>query len=228
MNAYSLRTIIDDILLLVRNNNISESEDFSRSQIRAWVMQYKALLTKQQNEKDEESSEETESDDTLIETIGPLELEIVKSLDANNLYTRKTTEKLPELSDDSGQAIISVTDQSGYPIQKMSAERRRFHWFRKYTRAELTYYYENGYIYIQGNEDCMKLKYIYVTGIWDSDDEDSSEEDITVPGWMIPQIKANIIKNELSLMLGRPSDDSNNATLQGIKPDKYGYQDKEK
>lgn len=46
MNAFSLRTIIDDILLLVRNNNISESEDFSRAQIRAWVMQYKALLIK--------------------------------------------------------------------------------------------------------------------------------------------------------------------------------------
>lgn len=228
MNAYSLRTIIDDILLLVRNNNISESEDFSRAQIRAWVMQYKAMLVKQQNKEDEANSEELDSDDTLVETIGPLELEIVKSLDANNLYTRKTKEKLPELSDDSGQAIISVTDQSGYPIQRMAAERRRFQWFRKYTRAELTYYYENGYIYIQGNEDCMKLKYIYVTGIWDSDDDDASEDDITIPGWMIPQIKANIIKNELSLMLGRPSDDSNNATLQGIKPDKYGYQDKEK
>ena len=30
MNVFSLRTVIDDILLIVRNNNISESEDFSR------------------------------------------------------------------------------------------------------------------------------------------------------------------------------------------------------
>jgi hypothetical protein len=30
MNIFSLRTIIDDILLIVRNNNISESEDLSR------------------------------------------------------------------------------------------------------------------------------------------------------------------------------------------------------
>ena len=228
MNAFSLRTIIDDILLLVRNNNISESEDFSRAQIRAWVMQYKALLIKKQNEKDEAGSEETDSDDTLTETVGPLELEVVKSLDANNLYTRKTKEKLPDLVDDSDISIISVTDQSGYPIQRMAAERRRFHWFRKYTRAELTYYYDNGYVYVQGNEDCMKLQYIYVTGMFDSDNEEDSEDDINIPGWMIPQIKEMIIKNELSLMLGRPSDDTNNATLQGIKPDKYGYQDKER
>jgi len=45
---FSLRTLIDDILLIVRNNNISESEDFSRAQIAAWVMQYKAALTKRQ------------------------------------------------------------------------------------------------------------------------------------------------------------------------------------
>lgn len=228
MNAYSLRTIIDDILLLVRNNNISESEDLSRSQIKAWVLQWKAFLLKKQNEEEEQSDEDFNADDTLLETIGPLELEIVKSLDANNLYTRKTKEKLPDLLDDSGLSIISVTDQSGYPLQHMPQERRKFHWYRKYTRAELTYYYENGYIYVQGNEDCMKLKYIYVTGMWDKQDEDESEDDIKIPGWMIPQIKSFIIKNELALMLKMPSDDTNNATLQGIKPDKYGYQDKER
>jgi len=38
MKMFSLRTIIDDILLIVRNNNISESEDLSRDQIAAWVM----------------------------------------------------------------------------------------------------------------------------------------------------------------------------------------------
>jgi hypothetical protein len=48
MNMFSLRTIIDDILLIVRNNNISESEDLSRAQIAAWVMQYKAFLAKRQ------------------------------------------------------------------------------------------------------------------------------------------------------------------------------------
>ena len=35
----------------------------------------------------------------------------------------------------------------------------------------------------------MKLKYIYVTGIWDNDSDDVSEDDVNIPGWMIPQIK---------------------------------------
>ena len=46
MNTTSLKEIIDDILLLVRNNNISESEDFSRAQIAAWVNHYRRMLWK--------------------------------------------------------------------------------------------------------------------------------------------------------------------------------------
>jgi CRISPR/Cas system-associated endonuclease Cas1 len=42
----SLREIIDDILLLARNSNISESEDFSRSHIAAWVNHYRRKLWK--------------------------------------------------------------------------------------------------------------------------------------------------------------------------------------
>jgi hypothetical protein len=37
----SLKELIDDILLIVRNNNISESEDLSRDQIAVWIKAYK-------------------------------------------------------------------------------------------------------------------------------------------------------------------------------------------
>jgi hypothetical protein len=36
---------------------------------------------------------------------------------------------------------------------------------------------------------------------------------------MVPHIKELIMKNELAFMLNRPSDDDNNSTLDGIKPD---------
>ena len=44
------------------------------------------------------------------------------------------------------------------------------------------------------------------------------EEDVTIPGWMIPDIKKAIMTNELAFMLKRPSDDSNNSTLSNVKP----------
>jgi hypothetical protein len=51
MAKISLRTITDDILLLVRNNNISESEDLSRSQIHAWIKAYKNQIWKEERDR---------------------------------------------------------------------------------------------------------------------------------------------------------------------------------
>ena len=105
----------------------------------------------------------------------------------------------------------------------MSKQRKFFHHYRKYTYRELTYWFENGYIYIDGVDDYNQLKYIYVTGLFshESDADDDSELDeneIKIPAWMIPQIRESILKNELTFMLQRPSDDDNNSTLDGIKP----------
>lgn len=226
MKMFSLRTIIDDILLLVRNNNISESEDFSRAQIAAWIMQYKAHLAKKESDKDEDESNDDNPDDSLIETIGPIELENVPSLDDTCLHRKKTVEKIPTLLGDSADNLISVTDQEGCVIQFMHEARRHYHYFRRYTFGEMTCWYENGYIYLQGLTDLGNLKYINVTGIFANDGEDENEDDIEIPGWMIPTIKSLIMKNELAFMLNRPSDDDNNSTLDGIKP--HGPQDQEK
>ena len=133
MKMFSLRTIIDDILLLVRNNNISESEDFSRAQIAAWIMQYKAHLAKKESDKDEDESNDDNPDDSLIETIGPIELENVPSLDDTCLHRKKTVEKIPTLLGDSADNLISVTDQEGCVIQFMHEARRHYHYFRRYT-----------------------------------------------------------------------------------------------
>ena len=50
MNVFSLSTLIDDILLIVRNNNISESEDISRQQIASWIISYEAMLAKKEKD----------------------------------------------------------------------------------------------------------------------------------------------------------------------------------
>ena len=116
---FSLRTLIDDILLIVRNNNISESEDFSRSQIAAWVMHYKALLAKEEHDKKTEEGTDLEDnyfDEELTKTVGPLQLEYVESLDCTPLFLRKTIDEVPDLFEDEPANIVSVTDQEGCPI----------------------------------------------------------------------------------------------------------------
>lgn len=225
---FSLRTLVDDILLIVRNNNISESEDFSRAQIIAWILHYKALLTKEDKEKKEnEDGNDDYVDEGLTKTVGPLQLEVVESLDDTPLFLRKTEDEIEDLYEKDPANIISVFDQEGCPLQAMNKIRRHFHWNRRYTGRDLTWYYENGKIFVLGNIDFMKLNNIWVKYIAEEVvDEDTDEDDIEVPGWMIPEIKNRIFRNELAFMVRMPSDDDNNATLDGIKP--HGPQDQEK
>ena len=222
MNVFSLSTIIDDILLIVRNNNISESEDLSREQIASWILSYKALLANKQEDKIKDTLDDP--DDSLTTTMGPCELQDVKENGDKKIFTKRTVNEVPELLGDSDTNLINVFDEDGCTIQRMSRTRRHYHYFRKYTFAELTYFYQDGYIYVQGTQDNNKLKYIYYTGIF-AGDQDADENDIIIPGWMIPDIRKLIFQNELSFMLQRPSDDSNNATLANIKP--HGPQDQE-
>ena len=222
MNVFSLSTVIDDILLIVRNNNISESEDLSREQIASWILSYKALLANKQEDKIKDTLDDP--DDSLTTTMGPCELQDVKENGDKKIFTKRTVNEVPELLGDSDTNLINVFDEDGCTIQRMSRTRRHYHYFRKYTFAELTYFYQDGYIYVQGTQDNNKLKYIYYTGIF-AGDQDADENDIIIPGWMIPDIRKLIFQNELSFMLQRPSDDSNNATLASVKP--HGPQDEQ-
>lgn len=225
MNIFSLRTMIDDILLLVRNNNISESEDLSRAQIAQWVLAYREALIKAKRDAENDSDAEDETSlSQLVSSRGPLELQDEESLDGTPLFRKRTKEKIPQLVDKDPRNLFSVHDQIGQPIQEMVEQRRFFHYSRKYTGGDLCYWYENddkgdGYIYIEGTVDKNQLRYIWIDGLFTfGDDEAVDEDEVNIPGWMVPVIKENILKNELSFMLARISDDDNNSTLDGIKP----------
>ena len=58
MKLFTLRSVIDDVLLMIRNNNVSESEDFSRAQIALWILAYKAAILKKKQEKDKKNATE--------------------------------------------------------------------------------------------------------------------------------------------------------------------------
>lgn len=235
MTFISLKALIDDILLLVRNNNISESEDLSREQIANWIKSYKAALIRQRLDKQKEDALNIEDmqdniDGEFIREKGPLELEDVPSYDNKPTFTKRTKQKLENIYNDTDSSILAVYDADGCDIQYMNHERRHYNYFRKYTFGELTFYYKNGYIYIEGTADKNMLKYIWVLALFetmeDEDDWDNLDEDeIKIPDWLVPQIKKNILEIELGLMTKQPSDDSNNATLASVKP--HGPQDAE-
>lgn len=243
MKKISLKEITDDILLLVRNNNISESEDLSRAQIHSWIRAYAHKLWKdeQDRRKDLAKSGQIDWDDLVddelilkVET-GPHELEEVPSLSDEPIFTKRIKDPLENVLDNSENSILAVHDQQGEVIQYMNHVRRHYNYWRKYTFGELTANYkDDGRVYIEGLTDKNQLKYVYI--LWlkeqpldDGDDTDEGDEpdedDVLYPAWLVPPIKQLILKNELPFMLNRPSDDSNNATLASVKP--HGPQDDE-
>ena len=238
MNTTTLKEIIDDILLLVRNNNISESEDLSRSQIGAWVNHYRRMLWKKRLDELKDKAklldllDLVDGEFIVLKEIGPLELEKVESNDKDrDSYTKRTVEEVEDLFANLPSSIVSVRDESGENIQYMNPIRRHYQYFRRYTFGELTAYFNGDkHIYVQGLQDQDQLQYIYITTICENDEDDSDEDaededDVKIPTWMVPDIKKLIFQNELAVMLNRPSDDSNNATLASVKP--HGPQDDE-
>lgn len=243
MAKISLRVLTDDILLLVRNNNISESEDLSRAHIHSWIKAYKNQLWKQERDRLKALArqgaldEETLADNEFIKRveIGPLELEEVPSKSDVPTFTKRTVDVIPDVMDNAEGSILAIHDQQGEVIQYMNHIRRHYQYWRKYTFGEMTaYYMDDGHVYVQGLVDEDELKYIYVLYLLevkddtaDGEDEDNpaDEDDVEIPAWMVPPIKKLILNNELAFMLNRPSDDSNNATLASVKP--HGPQDDE-
>lgn len=242
MIQISLRDIVDDILLLVRNNNISESEDLSRAQIISWIKAYKSRLHRERLDQLKEQAKQNginaeDLEDNLfikVKETGPMELEDVPSNSELPIFTKRTVDALENVFNNSENSILSIHDQNGEVLQYTNHVKRHYQYYRKYTFGELTaYYQDDGHIYVQGVSDQGLLKYIYVLAVYeepddmdDGEDEDGpGEDDIKIPGWMVPHIKELIMKNELAFMLNRPSDDSNNATLASVKP--HGPQDDE-
>lgn len=243
MAKISLRVLTDDILLLVRNNNISESEDLSRGHIHAWIKAYKNQLWKQERDRLKQMAKQNAllwddlADNEFVKRveIGPLELEKVKSNSEIPTFTKRTVEVIPDVLDNAESSILAIHDESGENIQYMNHIRRHYNYWRKYTFGEMTgHYKDDGHVYIQGLVDQDELKYIYVlyllevkddTPDGEDGDDPADEDDVLIPAWMVPPIKKLILDNELAFMLNRPSDDSNNATLASVKP--HGPQDDE-
>jgi len=157
----SLRTITDDILLLVRNNNISESEDLSRSQIHSWVKAYKHKLWKDEKDKKKElyllhriDLEELIDSEFVKKVEQQFELEPVDLHTEEYINIKRTKETLENLFNEDENSVLSIHDANGENIQYMDHVRRYYNYWRRYTYGDMTAFYkDDGHIYIQGLTD---------------------------------------------------------------------------
>ena len=207
MKFNSLNTIIDDILLLLRNNNISESENISRVQIELWIHQYRALLIKQDLDKGRDINPD------YLQTIGPMHISKVSNCAGG--YNYISDDELPKFIDlHYGTGLSSVKDMSGNLIQLGTETKAKYQTSRKYTCGDYIAYQKNKHLYILGPEH---LEYVTVEGILEDPTQagkcfDRDDTPYPVPANMIPTIKDMIFSKEFNILLTVPTDTTNKST----------------
>lgn len=206
----TLDTIIDDILLELRNSNISESEQINRLQIEQWVIQYRAMLIKQDIDRgrDVNPSYVQEIDNINLNIVDYASGELGEASD-KILVTEIEIPKTIDFHFKSG--ITSIMDQFGNEVQLMSEKRSNMQKYRKYTFYAYSAFIKKNRIYINGPGD---IRSINIRGIFEDPSTvpgfDRDNDVFPIPFNMMPAIKSLIFEREIKIQL--PTDTTNNSS----------------
>ena len=203
----TLNSIVDDIILRYRQNNISESENINRAQIEQWCIQYRSFLIKQDIDKGRDINQ------SYIQEISSVPLTMTKY--TNNISSSKNvlkSIKIPTTVDFHFKSgIVDVTDLFGNQIQLMSDKRAVMQSNRRHTGFDTVCYRKDGYIYVSGNDT---LQYINVRGVFQNPFDvpgfTSADSEYPMPANMIPLMKELIFTKELNIQL--KSDNKNDSS----------------
>lgn len=206
----TLKTIIDDIMLILRQNNISESEQLSEIQVESWIHQYRSILIKQDIDKNRDINPD------YIQEISAIPLNIVDNYGSTELdggdKILVTSIEIPKSIDFHFKSgIVSVSDLFGNEIQLMGEKRSNMQKYRKYTFYNYSAFRKGDKIYINGPGD---IQAVNIRGIFENPTDISSydiENDIyPIPSSMIPVLKELIFSKEFKLNM--VTDKENNST----------------
>lgn len=205
----SLNNLIDNILQIARNNNVTESEHLSRHQIALWIHYYRAYMIKQWIDKERLLDD---IDEMFIQTIEPIHLDKVETSPGKIVYVGDR--ELPKLIKFNKRVgVVAVRDMYGNLIQLGSYTKAKLQRYRKATCADYIAWVKGNKIYVEGDSNLLEWVSVDVIAedptdlgnCWDPDDE------YPIPSAMIPTIVQLILERELNVMVRMPSDTTNNS-----------------
>ncbi len=202
MKLNTIDSIIDDILLEARNNNIAESESLSRIQIEQWIVQYRSILIKQDVDKNKDINEQ------YIQKINNIGLELKTSPIGLVILESKISIPL-SIDFNYKYGITSISDLFGNEIQIMSEKRARMQSSRRHSKSDYTCFIRDGKVYILGP---MEIESINISMVAQNPADVpgfDKDEEYPVSSNMIPVIKDMIFAKELNRGFG--SDKTNNS-----------------
>lgn len=197
---HTLNSIIEDILLESRNNNISESDQLSRLQIEQWITEYRTLLIKRDIDRGKEINP------MYMQEINGIQLEDVDASNSPLIQTGKkiksTSITIPKTIDfNQFTGLLAVTDIFGNIIQLISENRSKYIQNRKYTGSDIYAYIKNSKLYFIGATD---LEYVSIRGIFEDPRDIPGYEDMDspypIPASMLMELKELIFTKEIDIV----------------------------
>lgn len=196
MRYNTINNIIDDLLLQMRRNNITESESYNRKQLEIWIVQYRnAFVNKMVAEGFKVPSNYYQSfvadlnqvDDLMV---GAVPIVIKRS---NQIIPRTCTGS-------SGGITLSSFDMFGNEIQIMSKRRSKLNRSRRHFNASRpTAYIDDARRYCIDN--AAMIDSVSISGIFIHPSEvpgfDPEKDQFPIEPADLPEIKRLIFTNEL-------------------------------
>lgn len=222
INFVTIDTLIKDLLFIIRASKVSQSETISWNQIEYWIHQYRALLIKQDLDKNKMPNPDYIQEIACLKLISEDKAGST-SLQTTGEYIYRTEIQLPKTIDlgfKSGVMYVGTLD--GKEIQFTQQEKAEWQQHSKYTARDQVAYLKNQYIYIKSP---YALSYIAVRGIFEIPTEINNlvnpmtnlplfTTDTTYPipiNW-IPTLKEMILRKELNIIVSSLSDDKNDSS----------------
>ena len=197
--------VIDNIIQIARNNNVGESEKLSRHQVMLWLMYYRAMLVKQDVDKDRDLNP------LYVTTIEPIHLDTIE--DTGGAIRHVGDQELPKLIEfNKRPGVVAVRDMYGNLIQLGSRSRSSYQKYAKYACKDYIAYVKGNKIYVEGDSD--QLEWISVDVI--AEDPTAvkcfnPDDEFPAPAAMIPTIVQLILERELRTIVAMPSDETNDS-----------------
>jgi hypothetical protein len=221
MEFVTLKTIIYDLLNIIRGAKVTDDEPISERQIESWVHQYRAKLIKQDIDKGKYINPDYVQE-FLVNGTTPLTVSPVVQ-ETRILY--RSDVRIPKTLDFNFKSgLLYVGDTEGNIIQLIPEHRANYQQYDRYVPNEPLCWLNDRYINIinySGNET------ISIRGIFEipteADPLITLDHKYPIPVNMLPVLKEMILKNELGIIYSNPNDDANDGVHENLASDITGY-----
>lgn len=223
MEFVTLRTIVNDLLKIIRGSNIASSETISLRQIEDWVHQYRSLLLKRDLDKGKKPNPDyiQEINHLRLEPVEAVGDNIIDSRNESGMYSYRTILEIPRTIDlNFTSGFMYIGTPIGEEIQLIPEGRMRWQEYKKYTSKDRVCYLKNGHLYIVND---FPLEFITVRAVFEVPSEVgrfvnpitdqpyfSLDSKYPIPINMLPDLKAMILQKELKVEASMPTDITNN------------------